>query len=104
MEACPLRTMKKALFSWRHTTKWEAALVEVALLVRASDEKNTNEIPSLQSRSGFLNYCGTVAPFRVEFFHRCDYEEEHELKCHFYDDHFQDASVQDASVKETRLL
>ena len=57
-----------------------------------------NETPGLQSRSGLLNCCGSIAPFRAEIFHRCHYEEEHELECNLHDDHFQDASVQDASV------
>ena len=47
--------------------------------------------PALQSRNGFLNYCGSVAPSRAEILHWCHSEEEHELECHLNDDHFQDA-------------
>ena len=87
------------------TVRRTYALVEVVSVHAAASacevlgQKNKlNETRGLQSRSGLLNCSCSIAPFGAEIFHRCHYEEEHELECHLHDDHFQDASVQDASV------
>ena len=56
------------------TVRRTYALAEVVSVHAATSacegfgRKNTNEIPSLQSRSGFLNYCGSVAPLVLKSF------------------------------------
>ena len=59
------------------TVRRTCALVEVVSVHAAASAcegfgqiNEINETPGLQSRSGLLNCCGGIAPFRAEIFHR----------------------------------